>query len=170
MKTYVWILIIILIILGGTGVYVLNGLGGISIESFRINSLQGATAESFTFSGELDVKNPGIIGVRVVSIDYDMVLNDTNEVISTGHFDSFDLPASSTTTVPFDKEVRWKPSLSLAQQLLMKDKVYLIIKGEATVDIQGITTVVRPFEVPINIKSFITSYANQQIAALSGLF
>ncbi len=88
---------VILSLLAGFGFYLAQDLSDISLDRFAISGLSAITTESFTFTALLEVTNPSRIPVPVRTIEYELTLEETGEIITTGTLPSFTLSAASTT-------------------------------------------------------------------------
>ncbi|HLC85065.1 MAG TPA: LEA type 2 family protein [Candidatus Nanoarchaeia archaeon] len=160
-----WVIAVVLVVLLGLGGYVYDGLSSISVSDFEISSVDSIDTGGFSFVGTLDIDNPSIMTVTLTSLTYDVVLNQTEEVLGQGSLGPVTLPAGEVTEVDFTQSVRWKPTVALGLELLAQDKVYLVIHGTARIDILGIYTHEAPVEVAIDIKNLVTQWAQEQAAS-----
>lgn len=138
-------------------------LKGISIERFDVNGITDVTANSFTLSGKMYIKNTGRISVPIETVNYDIMLKDSGQRIGTGTIPTFRIDAEKTTEVPFEQEIKWVPTAELAKQYLAKEHIYLTIKGEVRINLPQLKEYGIPFSQDVDIKDYINQFISEQI-------
>ena len=129
-----WVIAVVLVVLLGLGGYVYDGLSSISVSDFEISSVDSIDTGGFSFVGTLDIDNPSIMTVTLTSLTYDVVLNQTEEVLGQGSLGPVTLPAGEVTEVDFTQSVRWKPTVALG---LRSDQIacHEVITAVVAVDV-----------------------------------
>lgn len=135
--------------------YLAQDLTEASLESFTVTSISDLSTESFTFTADLAITNPSLIPVPVRTVEYELVLEETDEIISERQLMPFVLSASTTSSIDVEQDVRWQPAADLATQLLTQDEVYMIVSGTARLNLPFLSEHEIPFEDRVDIKEFI---------------
>ncbi|MBI4144598.1 LEA type 2 family protein [Candidatus Woesearchaeota archaeon] len=151
-------LLIPVIVLGAAGYYFIKDLDRASLERFELDGISGVTTNSFTFSGNLVVKNPSKAPIPIQTITYDVILQETGETISSGTLPSF-LLSPGSNTIPFEQRVNWVPTATLAAQLVTEDHVYAVVQGRIRIDLPQIDQYEIPFKKTVDIKQYILPFA-----------
>ncbi len=161
---YKWILTLILPIVIASGVLFIYGYGlkDVSLEKLEFTRIGDITSDSFTIYGNLYLKNPSDLKVPIESVDYDIILKEKNQIISSGSIPTFDLEANKVTKVPFNHKVKWIPTTQLLLEFATKEKVYLIVNGTAKVNLPEVKKYGIPFKQEVDIKEY---FVNQKLSA-----
>ncbi len=146
------------LIVAGVLLYFGWGLQNASLEEFRLNGIKDITTDSFTFDGTLFVKNPSDISIPVKSVKYVVIVKETGEVIGEGDVGEFTLEKQVVSKIPFTQEIKWVPTAELALDLITKDEVYVIVRGNLTLDIRKVEEYQIPFEAEQDIRSFVEQF------------
>ncbi len=155
-----WLIVgITVAVVVGVILYLGQGLEHASLEKFEISGLSSVNADSFTVNGNIYVNNPSQLPVPIKSIDYDVVMKDTGEVISSGTLAQFVLEPKTTTRIPFNQEINWIPAANTVMQLAAKDKVYATIRGRIKIDIREIDKYDILFSQDVDLKQYVRQFA-----------
>jgi len=157
------IYIIFAAVIGGGLFYFLGGLRQVSLEEFELTGITDLDANSFTFSGNLFLKNPSSVSVPIKSITYDIILKENNEVISSGTIPPVLIQYKTITKVPIEQEVKWVPTAQLFVELLKKEKVYVIVKGKIRLDVPKLEEYEIPFEKEMDINDYIRQFVGKTL-------
>ena len=158
--------IISLLVIGGAGFYYLNGINKVSLDDFVLTGIKGVTVNSFTFNGQLFVNNPSKTPVPIQTITYDVILDKTGEIISSGTLPSFIL-VPGDNTIPFDQRVNWVPTASLAATLVTSDRVYTTVKGRIKIALPQVKEYELPFSSKADIKAYVSQFVDTIVPANS---
>lgn len=159
-----WVLAIIIpiILIVGILFYFSYGLKDASLEKFEITEIKDVTSNSFILTGNLHVKNPSDISVPIDSVDYDIILKETGEVISSGKINSFILERNAVTKIPFNQKVEWVPTTKFALDIITKEQVFIIVKGNIKINLPQVKEHAIPFSKEIDIKEQIKQFMNNK--------
>lgn len=165
-KTFLFIVLTI-VVAASVLIYFGNGVQNASLQDFELNSLNSINSNSFTITGSFSIDNPSKLSIPIESIHYDVVLEETEETISTGEIPSFVLEKQSITRIPFEQEVNWVPTANLAVELLTKDKVYATVEGKIKIDLPKIEQYEIPFSRKIDIKEYTDQFVTENLGNFS---
>lgn len=157
--------LIILVVLGavaGALFYLGKDLKNASLEDFELNNIKDISTDSFVVDGKFSVSNPSQLSVPVKSIEYDIVLKKTDEVISSGSIPGFNLNKEEVTDIPFSQEIKWVPSAKLALDLLTEDEVYATVKGKIRINLPKVQEYELPFSKDFDIKDYVNQFADER--------
>lgn len=156
--TPVVIVIIILLAIAGYYGYYFYALSQLQITDVHLNELTEFSLQGFAFDGAIELYNPCFIDVTVEKIDYRIIFEPTQQVLSVGSIPETVVPAVNYTTIPFSKSVRWAPALSLILDLAASDQpVNVAIVGDVTVT----ESIHLPFVYKIDVREYLKDYANK---------
>lgn len=147
-----------IVVVAGVLFFLGKGLTDVSVQDFEITGVEDVSIQSFTLSGNLFIENPSLLSVPIEKGEYVVVLRNSGETISTGTLPRFTLDPNQVNEVDFSHEVNWRPTVSLASQLLTQESVYVDIEGNVTVSVLGITTYKAPFSEEIDIKGYLSQF------------
>jgi len=140
--------------------YYFHSLSQLKIESVKVNSLDDFSLNGFTFSGYIDLYNPSWLSLKVMQIDYNIVFEPTEQILSSGSLQGTELASRSTTRVPFKKTINWAPALSLVVQLATsKAPANIIFAGQVHIT----ESVNLPFVYKLDIRDYFDSYAKEYL-------
>ena len=157
------IILLFLLVAAAVGFYFFNGIQNVSVEKFEITGVSAISADYFSITGNLYVKNPSQVDIPVDSVDYEVVMKENNQLLGTGSLNSFIVTKSQTTKIPLNQQIQWTSGLAAAS--LTKDKVFIVIKGN--VHVHNVNYPI-PFSQEIDIKEYIDEFAGSQINQPAG--
>lgn len=161
----IFFIALLVIMVGAALLYTYGrGIEKASIEDFQIDEITEFTLDSFTLQGRILVNNPSQLSIPIKSITYDLILEEYREKISSGSIPEFTLEKTTISTIPFYQEVKWVPSTNLILSLITKDEVFLIIKGQARMNIPKIEDYAIPFQTKVDIKPYVQNLADQYVS------
>ena len=135
------------------------GIQDVTVERFTITGLRAISTESFTLTAELVLENPSRIPVQVREVTYDVIVESTDEIISSGSADPFTLhPGLSETHL--ENEVFWRPTPALLGDLLLEDEVIIRVEGTARVG-YPLLSVDIPFSAETDAKAYLREQATE---------
>lgn len=147
--------------LGGTLIFLASGIDDVKLESFIITSIESIDEESFNVNGIYTINNPSRLSVPVKSITYEVILEETGEVIGKGTIFPFIL-SKGESEVDFNQEINWKPSVILLANLATSSQTNILIKGNVSIKIPFVADQSIPFEQTKDILEHIISLEEQE--------
>lgn len=146
-----------IILTGSAGalVYLVFGLNEVSFEDFEVKSIKEISSGSITITADLLLHNPSGISVPVREVRYTIYNTKTKAEVSTGIIPAFELARKTTSRIPFEQQIKFLPTASLASAMVTDEKVYVVVKGEVFLDISGARKKAIPFEKKIEIKQYV---------------
>jgi len=142
--------------------YAIQDVKQITVEGVEVSGLRSISLRSFTIEGNIYVNNPSMFNIPVERFDYYIVLEDTNEVISSGELPDVELNKESLNTVEFTHIVEWMPTIDLAFRLVQQEQVNVIVKGNFEINFLGINKTI-PFERKFDIRDYLVQFANEKL-------
>jgi len=156
--TPVVIIVIILLAVAGYYGYYFYALSQLQITDVHLNELTEFSLQGFAFDGAIELYNPCFIDVTVEKIDYQIIFEPTQQVLSVGSISETVVPAANYTTIPFSKSIRWAPALSLILDLAASDQpVNIAIVGDVAVT----ESIHLPFVYKMDVREYLKDYANK---------
>ena len=149
-----WIIVSIvavLLIIAGILFYPITN---ISAENIEITNVKDVTLKGFTLVGKLYVNNPSMFTIPVKNVNYQLILEKTNDVLFTGTLPPFTLESSHVTKVPFTMSVQLRSTVNLALLMATQKQVDAKIVGTAQLDILGFKYNY-PFESQLDLKEIL---------------
>lgn len=142
---------------GSAGVllYLGFGLQDVSFVDLELNGIKEITLSSFTLRADLLLHNPSDLSVPVKEVRYTIYDSKTNKEVSSGLIPGFELTKKTTSRIPFEQQIKLGPTASLAASLVTDEKVYVLVKGEAFLDVAGARESAIPFEKEVEIKQYM---------------
>ena len=166
-----WIFRIVapIILIGAIVFFFANGLQDASLERFVLTGIEDIDTNSFTFTGELAVKNPSEVSIPIQSITYDVFLEETNEQIGSGTIPTFTLVKDDVTDIRFAQELEWIPTAQLAAELATKEEVFIRVDGVVVIDLPKVDEHEITFSATQDIKEYIAGFADLPVVGDVGL-
>jgi hypothetical protein len=149
------IIVACLALAAGWLVYLGQGLQNASIERFELDSVRTVGQNGITLSGTVWINNPSKLTLPIGAIMYDIVLEDTGAVISSGTIPAFEIAPQQVTKMTFTHELQWTPSSELAAQLASQEHVYAQIKGSAQVILPAGKQLSIPLQTRFDLKPYL---------------
>lgn len=167
-----WIIpaIVLLVILLAVGVYAgyyFYAFSQLKITDIEFTQIDNFDLKGFSFSGNIDLENPNFISVKINHIEYGVVFEPTNQLLTAGRIDGAKLSAKKVTSIPFHKTVNWAPALSLVIQLVTsKEPINVAFTGHVFVT----DNVKLPFMYKFDLRDYFEEYvAQHQEAAVESV-
>jgi len=164
MKIIVGILVIVAIV--AAVLFVSRDLEKVSVERFEITGVSDVSFSGFKLHGNLFISNPSPISVPVKSVNYDIILKETQLVVSSGALPAFML-SPGTSEVPFTHDVSWGRYLNTVIRLATQEHLYATVNGTLRVDIPGADQYDIPFSKDIDLKEAIAGQAADDAAPVT---
>ena len=108
------------------------------------------------------MNNPSKLSIPVKSIDYEIILKETEEVLSSGSIPSFILEVGESQ-IPFEQKVRWVPTAELALQLATEEHVYAVVEGKIIIDLPKLESYELPFSEEVDIKDYVKQFVTDKL-------
>ena len=154
------VIIILLLCTAGYIAYYFYSFTQLKITDIKVDSLDDFSLKGFTFSGYIDLHNPSLISVKVTQIDYNIVFEPTNQLLSAGSLEGTSLPAGKITRVPFQKTINWAPALSLVLQLATSNEpANIIFAGQ----VQVTEKISLPFVYKVDLRAYFEAHAKEYL-------
>ncbi|MEK6916357.1 MAG: hypothetical protein AABW92_01310 [Nanoarchaeota archaeon] len=158
----IFLSIILLVLAGGVLFFLGKNLNQASLKNFNLDNIQDITTDSFTITGNLLVNNPSKLSIPVKSVDFDIILKESKELLTSGHISSFNLEIGESN-IPIEQEVNWVPTAQLALELITKEHVYALVVGKIKINLPGLEKYEIPFNKEVDIKDYVKQFASEQI-------
>jgi hypothetical protein len=158
-KSIVVSIAIIMLVLGLLYFY---SLSQVSVRQVNINGLSDVGLRGFTVTGNIDVHNGGILPVYVDEINYDVILEESNEKLTQGHIKGGWILPNQVEPYYFSNKINWKPAASVVVRMMRPGgNTYALIKGELSVADFSIVEFKVPFEkrfdIEVHIRQFVVN-------------
>jgi hypothetical protein len=167
LKKIVMSLLISMLLGGGLLFYFAQGIEKVSLEKFELTGLRSIDSDSFTLTGNIYMDNPSRMTIPVHSVKYELILNDTGEVISEGRLAGFRLK-SGDTEVPFEQEIIWVPSGKLILEMILKEHVYANVRGVIAIEVPFLEPQELRFSKDIDLKEHLRNLARDKANGQNG--
>ena len=167
-KIIIGVVIALLII--GFVLFNVFSLKSVKPTSFRVNDISMSKDAGIIFEGVIVVENPSLLDANIESIDYEIILDLTNEVISTGHIDGSIVPSKGSADFTFSQQLDWIPDVSTAMQLMNQEEIYVTIQGTGHAKLLWVIPVSSDFEAKVDIAAYIKNTIQQQVQSVMGMF
>ncbi|MBD3303574.1 hypothetical protein GF343_00350 [Candidatus Woesearchaeota archaeon] len=154
------VVIIVILLLAVTGYYgyYFYALSQLQVTDVHLNELTEFSMQGFAFDGSIELYNPCLIDVTVEKIDYRIIFEPTQQVLSVGSIPENVVPAGNYTIIPFSKSIRWAPALSLVLGLATSDQpVNIAVIGDVAVT----ESIHLPFVYKMDVREYLKDYANK---------
>ena len=156
------ILAIIILCAAGYIGYYFYAFTQLKITDVDVDKFSDFSLKGFTFSGYIDMYNPSLISVKTQKIEYQILFEPTDQVLSAGMLNGTTLPSKEITRVPFQKSINWAPALSLVLQLATsQEPANIVFSGQVFVT----EKIQLPFIYKIDLRPYFEKYAKEQIEA-----
>ncbi|MBI3032162.1 LEA type 2 family protein [Candidatus Woesearchaeota archaeon] len=156
---------LVLMVIALSAIFLLgNNLTKVTLVTFEVDEIGGFSDKGFTMNGTVTLKNPSRISVSIDSINYDISLKETGDILSSGVIPSFVLEKNAVTTVPFQQNVGWNIGLKQAFSLSRKEKVEVRINGMININVPGENSYQIPFEKTIDIKEKVKEILKDKLS------
>lgn len=148
MKFYIKLLLVsILVILVFFGYYIYT-LHSLELSNIAINPSLNDNGMNFIIG--FKINNPNIFPAYISSIEYSVVLEDTNYSLADGKIPYIKISGGNSANLSINSTLSWDESVKLTKSLLTKDKIYIVMKGKANLYFTA-----KEFEERIDIKQYI---------------
>jgi hypothetical protein len=161
-KIILAIFLLVLVVLAYAGLYVYS-LSKVEIRDLKFNSMQNVSATGFTLNGYIEIYNGGILPVSMDHINYDIILESSGSVLTSGYIEGKKIPAGKSVMFPTSNYINWIPTAELAAGMFDKNDTYAIVKGTAYIADVKFTEFKIPFEVRINLEQYIRQFIASKI-------
>lgn len=152
------VIVIILLAVAGYFGYYFYALSQLRITGVHVDRLSEFNLQGFSFAGAVDLYNPSLISVTVEKIDYRIIFEPTQQILSVGSIPEKAVPARNTTSIPFSKSIRWAPAVSMILELATSDQpVNIVIVGDVVIS----ESVHLPFVYKLDVRDYLRQYAEQ---------
>ncbi len=144
-----------LVIYGGLYVY---SLYHVEILDVSISNLGNTSQSGFTVEGEILLRNGGLLGVEISSINYSLILDKTGTELASGMIEGSVLAAKKNASFSFSEEVEWVPTAELAQELLTSKEVNATLSGKVYLSDFRLFGFNIPFEEKIDLGPYVRQF------------
>jgi hypothetical protein len=162
-KRWIVPLVIVLIILAGVGGYFgyyFYALTQLKITDVEISEFTEFNLKGFSFNGHIDMYNPSLISVSIKQIEYAVIFEPTDQLLSSGVLEGTKLPSKQITRIPFQKSINWAPALSLMIQLVTEDQpANIVFTGKVFVTDK--TAI--PFVYKVDVRAYFEKYVQEYL-------
>jgi hypothetical protein len=152
------IVVVILLAVAGYYGYYFYALSQLQVTDVHLKKFTEFSLKGFSFDGSIELYNPSLISVTVEKIDYQVIFEPTQQVLSVDSIPEKVVPARNSARIPFNKSIRWAPALSLILELATSDKpVNVMLVG----DVKVTESIHLPFVYKIDVREYLKQYAEQ---------
>lgn len=152
------ILAILLAIAGYVGYY-FYAFSQLSIAGMGVEQITDFNLKGFSFSGYISVYNPNFISVNIQGVEYNVVFEPTEQLLTRGALEGRKLPAKQVTQIPFQKTVNWAPALSMVIQLVASEEpLNVVMAGNVFVT----DNIKLPFVYKVDVREYFVKHVEQQ--------
>ena len=153
------IILVILIAIAGYVGYYFYAFSQLSIAGMGVDQITDFNLKGFSFSGHIAVMNPNFISVSIQGIEYNVVFEPTEQVLTKGVLEGRKLPAKEVTNIPFQKTVNWAPALSMVLQLVASEEpLNVVLAGNVFVT----ENIKLPFVYKVDVREYFVKYVEEQ--------
>jgi LEA14-like dessication related protein len=128
-----------IVVLAAVVYYLSAGLTSVHVDTATLTGVEDVTAESVTFSGQVNIVNPSWFTIPIQGGNYTVKLDDTDATLGNGIINGFELEPRTSTTASFSHEAELINFLDKTIPLLEQDTVMATIDGHVDVAIYGYT-------------------------------
>ncbi len=156
------ILLIILI------VFNIFSLKSVKPTSFQITNVGIDENRNILFEGIIGVENPSLLNAHITEIEYEIILEKTNETIAQGTIEGQTIPRKTTTNFLFSQPLDWMPDTKTGIELMNQEKIYIIIQGKAHAKLLWVFPVSSSFDAKIDVGTYVRNVIQQQVDSMMG--
>jgi hypothetical protein len=135
-------------------------LSQVQITAVDIGGIQEISLDGFSINGSVELKNAGIMPVSMDHIEYNVVLQATNQTLAKGYIEGGSLSPRESVRFPLQNNVSWAPTLDVALRLFDEGDSYVLVKGTAYIG-PGMKL---PFEQRVNLEAYLKQFLATQAA------
>ena len=146
----------ILILLVGLYIY---SLSKVEIQKISVTALQEISLSGFTLAGDVMLYNGGILPVGVDYIEYEVILEKSNNQLAIGRIDGKIIPPKQTIDFSISNKINWVPTLEVALSLITPAKTQAVIKGKIHLNIIDFKI---PFETKVDLEPYIKQFVKKK--------
>lgn len=124
------ILVVIIVIVAGAA-FVLT-LQAPQVEGVNIRSIDNVSRSGLTFTFSVKIFNPNIIGITITGITYNLLLSESDKLVSNGTSGGAYIQPRGTTELFITSTVFYGSAASTAIQALLSQSVPMDVNGVVT--------------------------------------
>lgn|SRR3989338_1123045 len=160
----IWKVVLVLFVLvtALVGAYVYT-LSKVEVRQVSFNSLESIDLTGFTLSGYVEVYNGGILPIGVDYIEYDIILEDSNAVLSSGQIEGDLVSPQQTKKFGLNQRVNWVPTAEVALRLVTPGETYAIVRGVVHVADLGFVEFKVPFETKFDLEVYLKQFIKSKV-------
>jgi len=128
-RTIVAIIGVVIIVIAVAGAAFFLTLQAPQVQGVSVRSIDNVSRSGFNLTFVIKLYNPNIVGVKVNSVNYNLVLVDGNQVLSTGTIDGIQIPAQGSVEIPIQSTINFGPAISTAFQTIFTKSVMMNLNG-----------------------------------------
>lgn len=153
-RTIAAIIGVVIIVIAVAGAAFFLTLQAPQVQGVSVRSIDNVSRSGFNLTFVIALYNPNVIGVTVKSVDYNLVLADGNQTLSTGTIDGVQIPAQGSVEIPIQSTIYFGSAISAVLQAILTKSVMMNLNGVVTVHTL-ITDVSVPFNQPFDAYTYI---------------
>lgn len=160
MKRLIPLIFILIIAYLGVQAYSLSKVDVTAVEFDKISRIN---TSGFMLEGYVSMVNEGILNVRIDHIDYQIVLDQTDEVLSRGSIQGKKIMPKEEGKFDTSAFISWNPAKDAAVGLLLQDETNATVSGDAYVSLLGFIETKIPFEEKVDLKPYFKEAIGNKI-------
>lgn len=162
--------IIIFILLTYLGLYAYS-LSRIEVSSVDFTDIRKVNSTGFFLDGKVKLFNNGTVGVFIDRVEYEIVLDFSNESLSRGVINGESIRKGEFNDLRLSSEISWNPAKDAALGLIMRKDINATVSGYVYIIDMGFFELKVPFSETIDIKPLLRDFIQSKIKnALDDLF
>jgi len=126
----------------------LHSVFSVKLENVGVNNVEDISLRGFTLNGFVELANNGFLPVKIKRVDYQLLMEKSNLILTNGTINSINLPARKLTNIPLTSKINWLPTGEFALDLLRGKAVFGVLKGQVVFAFFKL-----PFENRVNLTS-----------------
>lgn len=145
-------------------------LRSVEATSFRITQVGITENADILFEGVIGVENPSLIDARITGMEYEIILDATDELLAAGQITGAVVPAGGSAEFEFSNAIEWIPDPMTALGLMSEEHVYVTIQGTVNAKLLWIFPVSSDFTAKADIARYLKNVIQEQVQNLMGFF
>lgn len=146
--------IIFILIIAYLGIYAYS-LSKVEIKSVEFDEITKVNSSGFTLDGYAELYNGGIMPVKIDHIEYQIVLESTEEVLSKGVIEGQTVKPKESIKFDALADISWIPAKDAALELIRPGETNATVSGDAYVSVLGFIETRVPFEETVDLEPFL---------------
>jgi len=161
-KTIAAIIGVVIIVIAVAGAAFFLTLQAPQVQGVSVRSIDNVSRSGFNLTFVIKLYNPNIVGVNVKSVNYNLVLVEGNQILSTGTIDGVQIPAQGSVEIPIQSSIYFGSAISAVLQAILTKSVMMNLNGVVTLH-PLVTDVNVTFNQPFDAYPYISDQISKAV-------